>query len=55
MQHFMFSDFGDVIKKPDSKYGEKDFWDWLDALLAERCDKLSDIADDRVRAMKFNG
>lgn len=54
IQHLMFSDFSDLIKEPESKYAEKGFWDWLDALLAERHAKYSDIFDDRERAAKFN-
>ncbi|KAF7967502.1 hypothetical protein HWV62_34048 [Athelia sp. TMB] len=52
--HLMFADFSDKIKEPDSKYGEKDFWDWLDALLAAHREKFSDISDDRERTVKVN-
>lgn len=50
----MFADFTDQVKQPASKYGEKDFWDWLDLQLAERRAKFSDISCDIERAAKFN-
>lgn len=51
----MYADFTDIIKKLGSKFAEKDFWDWLDAQLAERRAKYSHILDDRERSAKFNG
>lgn len=50
----MFADFTDKIKEPESKYREKDFWDWLDLQLAERRAKYIEISDDSERTTKFN-
>lgn len=50
----MYADFAELIKTPESKFAEKDFWDWLDAQLAERRAKYSHILDNRERVAKFN-
>lgn len=51
----MYSDFSKIIKEPESKYQDKDFWDWLDLQLAEHRAEYNDITDDTERAVKSKG
>ncbi|KAF7980222.1 hypothetical protein HWV62_39335 [Athelia sp. TMB] len=40
--HFKLADFVDVAANTETKWADKDFWDWLDAELGEIRDKYAD-------------
>lgn len=52
----MFSDFIIKLKEPSSKLADKDFWDWLDGLLAARRAKYAEMTfpTEKERITGFN-